>query len=235
MTVNERTDRMANTTQEMIEAQRQSYEALMDSFIEFQKRNVQFAQSGMDLAKLQEENYRAVRDFWTSGMRMMELQQRNVQFFQSWMSGGDDYLRNQAEHNQSAAEAFAESARVQQEGLRKLGEDWVGLYEDTASTSRSYAEEGMENARQATQQGLRLAQEIAEQTEQMARQDGSAVNGNGSGDLPISNYDDLSVNEASQKLGGLSEEQLQKVRAYEKQNKNRDTLVNQIDRKTKSA
>jgi hypothetical protein len=41
-----------------------------------------------------------------------------------------DYLRNQAEDNQRAAEAFARSARDQQEGLRKLGEDYVGLAEE---------------------------------------------------------------------------------------------------------
>lgn len=98
MTVNQRTDRIANITQEMIEAQRQSYEALTDSFIAFQKRN--------------------------------------VRFFQSGTSSGADYL-----HNQRAAEAFAESARAQQEGLRKLGEEWVGLYEDAATSLAFHAEE----------------------------------------------------------------------------------------------
>lgn len=232
MTVNQRTDRIANTTQEMIEAQRQTYEALTDSFIEFQKRSVRFAQSGADLANLQEENSRVVRDFWTNGSKLIELQQRNMQFFQSWMTGGVDYLRNQAEHNQRAAEAFAESVRAQQESLRKLGEDWTGLYEELASTSRSHAEEGVQNARQATEQGLQAVQETAEQTEKMVRQASPRVSAN---DLPISNYDNLSVSEASQRLDSLSNDDLRKVRTYEKQNKNRDSLVNQIDQKMKSA
>jgi roadblock/LC7 domain-containing protein len=113
--VTERTNRIANTTQEMIEAQRQSYETLTDGFIEFHKRN--------------------------------------VRFFQNWMTGGADYLRKQAQHNQRTAEAFAESARAQQEGLRKLGEDWIGLYEDAASASVSYVREGVQNAQEATQEG----------------------------------------------------------------------------------
>ena len=235
MATSQRMDRIANTTQDMIEAQRRSYEAVADSFIAFQKRNVRFIQSGMDLAKLQEQNVHAARDFWASGSKVMELQQRNVQFFQNWLTGGVDYLRNQAEHNQQAAEAFAESARKQQEGLRKLGEDWSGVYEEVASTSRSYAEEGIQNVQQATRQGLQAVQETAEQADKAARQAESQVSSNGNGNLPIRDYDNLSVNEASQKLNGLSEEDLKKIRNYEKQNKNRDSLVEQIDRKIKSA
>jgi uncharacterized membrane-anchored protein YhcB (DUF1043 family) len=234
-------DRIANTTQDMIEAQRRSFEAMTDSFIGFQKRNVEFFQSGKDLAALQEENTRAAGDlmssmgstnFMNNGMKMMELGQRNAQFFQNWLTGGVNYLRNQAEHNQKTAESFAKSARSQQEGLRKLGEDYFGLYEEMAQSSRSYAEEGMKSAQQATRQGLQAVQETAEQADQMARQAASqASNDNGNGELPIQNYDSLSVSEASQRLEGLSEEQLKKVRSYEKQNKNRATVVDQIDRK----
>ena len=131
MTVNQRTDRIANTTQDMIEAQRQTYETMTDSFIGFQKRNVEFFQSGQDLAELQEHNAEVARDlvgsmgstnFVTNCTKVMELGQRNAQFFQSWITGGVDYLRNQAQHNQKTAEAFVKSAREQQEGLRKLGE-----------------------------------------------------------------------------------------------------------------
>ncbi len=230
MSISKRMDRIANTTQEMVEAQRRSYEAITDSFIELQKRNVRFAQSGFGGLGLQEDNLRAAQEWW-KGADLMQLQQRNINFLQSWMSGGADYLRNQAEHNQRTAEEFAKSARAQQESFRKLGEDWMGVYEEIATTSRSYAEEGMQNAQQATRQGLQAVQETAEQTEQAARQ--AATNGNGS--FPIRNYDNLSVNEASQRLDGLTNEQLQKVRSYEKQNKDRSSLVDEIDRKIKSA
>lgn len=230
MSISKRMDRIANTTQEMVEAQRRSYEAITDSFIELQKRNVRFAQSGFGGLGLQEDNLRAAQEWW-KGADLMQLQQRNINFLQSWMSGGADYLRNQAEHNQRTAEEFAKSARAQQESLRKLGEDWMGVYEEIATTSRSYAEEGVQNAQQATRQGLQAVQETAEQTEQAARQ--AATNGNGS--FPIRNYDNLSVNEASQRLDGLTNEQLQKVRSYEKQNKDRSSLVDEIDRKIKSA
>jgi hypothetical protein len=219
----------------MIEAQRQTYETMTDSFIGFQKRNVEFFQSGQDLAELQEHNAEVARDlvgsmgstnFVTNGTKVMELGQRNAQFFQSWITGGVDYLRNQAQHNQKTAEAFVKSAREQQEGLRKLGEAYSGLYEEVAQSSRSYAEEGVKNAQQATRQGLQAVQETAEQATSQA-----SSNGNGNGELPIKDFDNLSVSDAAQKLGSLSEEDLKKVRSYEKQNKNRDSLVEQIDRK----
>lgn len=235
MATSKKMDRIANVTQDMIESQRQTYETMADSFIGFQKRNVEFFQSGQDLAELQEHNAEVARDlvgsmgstnFMTNGTKVMELGQRNAQFFQSWITGGVDYLRNQAQHNQKTAEAFVKSAREQQEGLRKLGEAYSGLYEEMAQGSRSYAEEGMKNAQQATRQGLQAVQETAEQAASQA-----SSNGNGNGELPIKDFDNLSVSDAAQKLGSLSEEDLKKVRSYEKQNKNRDSLVEQIDRK----
>ena len=46
-----------------------------------------------------------------------------------------------------------------------------------------------------------------------------------------SGYDDLSADEVGKKLDNLSDKQLEEVRAYEKRNKNRKTVIEQIDRK----
>ncbi len=43
------------------------------------------------------------------------------------------------------------------------------------------------------------------------------------------------LSEVSNKLDDLSVEDLKKVRKYEKQNKNRDTLLEQINRKIRAA
>ena len=52
--------------------------------------------------------------------------------------------------------------------------------------------------------------------------------------LKTANYDELTVDEISSRLEGLSDEQLRKVREFEKDNKNRETLVAQIDRKIRA-
>ena len=47
----------------------------------------------------------------------------------------------------------------------------------------------------------------------------------------ISYYDELTVEEAKKKLDGLSKDELKKIRSYEKEHKNRKTLIGQLDRK----
>jgi uncharacterized protein (TIGR02271 family) len=51
----------------------------------------------------------------------------------------------------------------------------------------------------------------------------------------ISYYDELSVEEAKKKLDGLSKDELKKIRSYEKEHKNRKTLIGQLDRKIRDA
>ena len=52
--------------------------------------------------------------------------------------------------------------------------------------------------------------------------------------LKTKDYEELNVDEVSKKLDGLSATELKKVREYEKHNKNRETLIEQIDRKIKA-
>jgi hypothetical protein len=52
--------------------------------------------------------------------------------------------------------------------------------------------------------------------------------------FPIEGYDEMNVGEISGRLDGLSEEELKRVRDYERRNKNRDTLIEQLDRKIKA-
>jgi hypothetical protein len=52
--------------------------------------------------------------------------------------------------------------------------------------------------------------------------------------LQTADYEELTVDEISRKLDGLSVQQLEQVREYEKQNKNRETLIERIDRKTRA-
>jgi hypothetical protein len=167
-------------------------------------------------------------------------------------------LRDQAEQNRRTAEIFVESARKQQEGFGRLAEEWVGAYQDFFGTYQdlffspfSHAREGLRTVQQATQQGLqttrqvtqqgvRLVEEATEQTGQVIRQAEQAIEevelqAAVLRALKIEDYDELTVGEVSKRLDDLSAEELRKVRAYEKQNKDRDTLIEQIDRKIKAS
>jgi len=53
--------------------------------------------------------------------------------------------------------------------------------------------------------------------------------------VPIQDYDNLNVGEIVEQLDSLSGDELQRVHTYEQQNKNRDTLLEQIDRRINAA
>src|SRR5829696_7209231 len=217
------TERMARSAREVTEAQRDSYEALAENLAASQRRTVGLAQDGLEFIKLQEDNARAAQEWFAKGVRLLQLHQRNAEFVQDWTSGAVEALREQTEHNVRTAETFVRGARKQQEGFRALTQQWVGAYRGFFSPF-SYAQEGLKTVQRATQQvlevseqgaqqGLRVAEEATEQTE---------------------DYDGLTVDEISKRLDGLSAEELRKVRDYEKRNKNRETLIEQIDRKIRA-
>jgi hypothetical protein len=52
-----------------------------------------------------------------------------------------------------------------------------------------------------------------------------------SAQFPIEGYDELSVEEISGHIGSLSAEDVRVVRVYEERNKNRETLLEQLDRR----
>jgi hypothetical protein len=49
--------------------------------------------------------------------------------------------------------------------------------------------------------------------------------------FPIEGYDELTVEEVSGRLGGLSVDEIRMVRDYEERTKRRDTLLEQLDSK----
>jgi hypothetical protein len=53
--------------------------------------------------------------------------------------------------------------------------------------------------------------------------------------FPIAGYDELNVKEIGDRLDGMSAAEIRTVREYETRNKNRETLIEQFDRKLKAA
>jgi hypothetical protein len=53
--------------------------------------------------------------------------------------------------------------------------------------------------------------------------------------FPIASYDELNVKEIGDRLDAMTAAEIRTVREYEKRNKNRETLIEQFDRKLKAA
>jgi hypothetical protein len=250
-------DKTTRTAREMAEAQRDSYEALAENFAAAQRRSIGLADDGLEFMKLQEDNARAAREWFANGVRLLQLQQRNAEFVQGWMGDAVEILREQTEQNARTAEAFGRSVSKQQEGYRALTQQWVGAYRDFFSPF-SYVQEGMRSfqratqqgleatqqvarqglraTEQVTQQGLRVAEEATEQTEEVLRRTEEATRQAELetaviGALKTTDYEGLTVEDIVKQLDGLTIKQLEQVREYERHNKDRETLIEQIDRK----
>ena len=253
-------DNMTRSTREMTEAQRDSYEALTENLAAFQRRSVGLAQGGLGFIKLQEENARAAQQWFASSVRVAQLQQRSLGFVQDWLREGAEALREQTEHNLRTAEAFARSARKQQEGFRAFAQE-LAAYEDFFFSPFNYTKEGLRTIQQGTKQGLkatqqvveqraeatqqvarqglRVAEEATEQTEEVLRQTEEAtreveLRTSVLSALETDNYDGLTVAEVTEKLDDLSADELKKLREFEKRNKDRESLVERIDSKIRA-
>jgi hypothetical protein len=253
-------DKTARTAHQMAEAQRDSYEAIAENFAAAQRRSIGIAEGGLQFMRLQEDNARAAQEFFANGVRLLQLQQRNAEFVQGWMGEALEVVREQTEHNVRTAETFARTVSSQQEGFRALSQGWVGAHRNFFNPF-AYAQEGMRTfqratqqgleateqvarqglraSEQATRQGLRVAEEATEQTDKALRQTEKVTREAELrtavlAALKTTDYEGLTVEEVSKRIEGLPTEQLKKVREFEKNHKNRETLLEQIDRKIRT-
>jgi hypothetical protein len=239
----------SRTSRQMAEVQRDSFEALAENFAAAQRRSLGLAEGGLEFMRLQEHNARATQEWFAGGVRLLRLQQRNAEFVQGWTGEAVEALREQSEHNVKTAEAFARSAYKQQESLRSLTQNWAGAYREFFSpfayfqeglrTTQQAARQGLEATEQVARQGLRVAEEAADKSEEVLKQTEKATRKAELrravfGALGSTNYGGLTVDEVSRRIEGLSTEDLEKVREFEKNNKNRETLIEQIDRKIRA-
>jgi len=253
-------DKTARTAHEMAEAQRDSFEAIAENFAAAQRRSIGIAEGGLEFMRLQEQNARAAQEFFAQGVRLLKLQGRNAEFVRGWMGEAVEVVREQTEHNAKTAEAFARTASRQQEAFRALTQGWVGAYREFFSplvyvqqgmktfqratqqgleATEQVARQGLRASEEATRQGLRVAEEATEQTEDVLRQTEKATREAELrtaifSALKTTDYEGLSVAEVSRRIEGLPTEQLKKVREFEKNHKNRETLIEQIDRKIRA-
>jgi hypothetical protein len=253
-------DKTTRTAREMAEAQRDAFGAVAENFAAAQRRSIGLAEGGLEFARLQEQNARAAQEFFADGMRLLQLQGRNAEFVQGWIGEAAEVAREQAEQNVRTAEAFARGVSRQQESIRVLTRSWVGAYRDFFSpfahfqegvrtfqratqqgleATEQVARQGLKATEQTTRQGLRVAEEATERTENVLKQTEKATREAElrtavMGALGTADYDGLSVAEVSRRIEGLPTEQLEKVREFERNHKNRETLIEQIDRKIRA-
>ena len=97
--------------------------------------------------------------------------------------------------------------------------------EQGVNVTQRVVEQGTEATEQVTRQGLRIAEEVTREAELRA----SVI-----GALGLDDYDGLNFAEVTEKLDELSLEEHERLRELEKRNKDRESLVERIDRKIRA-
>ena len=178
-----------------------------------------------NVAKSTGDAYKTVID------HTMAVGERNVRFTQGIVDAWTREIQGQAESNRAMTQELVERAEKQREALQTLVEESVDAYMDIVYAPFSYYKQGLrlveDNVKQVTEITREATREVTNTTTAATRE--------ATGGFPIPNYDSLNVEDVSKKLDKLSAAQLREVRDYEKKNKNRETLIEQFDRKLKAA
>ena len=169
------------------------------------------------------ESYRLV---YAQAAESGERQQRRAQEFSELVARN---LREQTEASRSGAERLSEQAHRQQQAGQEFARESVEAYAQFLDTAFSRYQMATEQAA-GTAAGVvgaatgAVADATAEGVERTAK----------TAAFPIAGYDEMNVEEVSERLKDLSVEELQLVRDYEERNKRRDTLLEQMDRKIRA-
>jgi Skp family chaperone for outer membrane proteins len=161
----------------------------------------------------------------------------------------------------SMLQTLAEQIQKQQQNSQQMVQEMMDTYMQLLNTPGSYlsgqAEQQQQTLQQTAQQWMEQAQQQQQTFQQQAQQQQQAFQqmtqevlntytqlfniplsyaqeGLRSTRFPIEGYDEMTVDEVSGRLGGLSAEDLRVVRDYEERTKNRDTILEQLDRRIRS-
>src|SRR5918993_1600229 len=161
----------------------------------------------------------------------------------------------------SQMQQLAEQIQKQQQNSQQMMQELMDTYMQLLSTPGSYlsgqAEQQQQTLQQTAQQWMEQAQQQQQTFQQQAQQQQQtfqqmtqdvvstyselfnipvsyAKEGLKDARFPIEGYDELTVEEVNARLGSLSAEDLREVRDYEERNKNRETILEQLDRRIRS-
>src|SRR5215203_1075490 len=140
----------------------------------------------------------------------------------------------------SAMQSLAEQIQKQQQTSQQMIQELTNTYMQLLNTPGSYLSGQAQQQQQSFQQQAQQQQQSFQQMTQEVMSTYSqlwnipisyAKEGLRDAQFPVEGYDELTVEEVSGRIGGLSAEDLRELRDYEERNKNRETILEQLDRR----
>jgi hypothetical protein len=172
-------DRLNEAAWNLSNAAREANQAIANSAVAAQDRNMKFAQStfenGVEVLKSHAESTRALMDelvqepskdraiFQSVADTAVAAQERNVRFAQSLVQNGTEVLKSHAEDTRALMQTLAEQTQKQQEAFQLLVRESMDAYLDYFYAPFSYYEQTLETAGSIARQGVETAQKIARQ------------------------------------------------------------------------
>ncbi len=177
------------------------------------------------------ESYRVV---YGQAAESGERQQRLAREFSELVANN---LREQAEVGRSGAQRLSEQADRQQEAGQALAKESVEAYMDFLDTSFSQYRAGAMASGQTAAGVVGAATSAV--TDATARTVGAATEGAQrtaeTATFPIPGYDEMNVDEISERVDALTDDQVRRLRDYERANQNRKTLIERFESRLRAS
>ena len=125
-------------------------------------------------------------------------------------------------------------AQQQQQTLQQIAQQWMQQAQQQQQTFQQQAEQQQQAFQQMVQETTNTFMQVFNIPLSYA-QEGLQTAQRSTAEVPIEGYDEMNVGEVAQQLDNLSTDELQRVRDYERRNKNRETLLGQIDHRINAA
>lgn len=173
-----------------------------------------------------------------------ETQERQAGLTREFFERVTDNLREQTESGRATSERLTEQARTQQKASQALAQESVAAYMGFLDSLFTRYESGAEMATRRTQEAIGVTTRSAADatvrgTEVTARSVDATVESareiNETATFPIAGYDEKSVEEVIERLDALSDEQIRQLRDYERNNKDRKSLIDRFDSKLRAS
>jgi hypothetical protein len=151
----------------------------------------------------------------------VKAQELNTQFVRRAVETWIDGLRKQTELSQAVAQELFGRAEEQADAYRRFFGQWGNF------PMGGFPFPGMANSVMFPfqRQGMHLVDAATRSAEETLA----------TATFPIAGYDEKNVDEISARLDGLNAEQIRRLRAYEKANKNRQSLIDRFDSKLRAS
>jgi hypothetical protein len=206
-----------------------------------QRRARDLQEAANRFAETLADSYRLV---YTQAAEAGERQQQRAREFSELVTTN---LREQTEASRTGAQQLSEQAERQREAGQELARESVEAYAEFLDDAFSRYRSGTERAAQTVQKGVARTGSttsglLGAATGAVADATGRTVEATAAGAeqaaeavvFPIEGYDEMNVDEISERLDDLSVEELQLVRDYEERREKRKTLLEQMDRKIRA-